>query len=356
MEEEKEETAVAEQPPEKKKEKPERNQEALVSTDDGEFAVLFDSAKFNQAWRAAKLFASSAMVPERYRDRPADCFIALDMADRLGMHPLMVMQNVYVVNGNPGMQAQLVIALTNRSNLFTGPLEWEVEGDDPEKQNYRVRAYATRKIDDKTLYGPWITWPIAKGEGWYDKKGSKWKTMPDQMFHYRAASWFVNRHCPEVKMGMPTTDELRDMAPAHVVKIEDTNPTKALADRLKMAEPEKPEGAKPDAPEPAGPPVERPTMPSGELEATQEPDDERAELAASLYETLATMGLDSVEIDKFVHLKTDRVAIHLLTKPQVEACIKTAGLFKGAEELRNYMKVEAEMKAKRGGQGELFKK
>ena len=35
--------------------------------------------------------------------------------------------------------------------------------------------------------------------------------MPEQMFHYRAASWFKNRHCSEVTMGMMTSDEAYDM-------------------------------------------------------------------------------------------------------------------------------------------------
>jgi len=35
--------------------------------------------------------------------------------------------------------------------------------------------------------------------------------MPEVMFHYRAASWFANRHCPEVKMGFMTTEEAQEI-------------------------------------------------------------------------------------------------------------------------------------------------
>jgi hypothetical protein len=174
----------------------------------------FQPTNFEQAWRYATAMAKSNFVPERYRGKPEDCFIALDLAGKLStptfkVHWLTVLQSVYIVHGIPAMEAKLCIALVNRSGLFTDPLKYEVEGDNPKEKNYRVRAYATLKtsVTGIVLYGPWIDWELVRGEGWYDKTGSKWKTMPEVMFHYRAASWFKNRHCPEVTMGMMSTDE-----------------------------------------------------------------------------------------------------------------------------------------------------
>jgi hypothetical protein len=54
---------------------------------------------------------------------------------------------------------------------------------------------------------------MVKAEGWYDKGGSKWKTLPELMFMYRSASYFSNVHCPETKLGMATVEELRDIVP-----------------------------------------------------------------------------------------------------------------------------------------------
>ena len=52
---------------------------------------------------------------------------------------------------------------------------------------------------------------MVKAEGWYDKSGSKWKTMPDQMFRYRAAAFFARAFCPDVLMGLQTVEETRDV-------------------------------------------------------------------------------------------------------------------------------------------------
>jgi len=190
-------------------------QPTLAMTDQG-----LRPRSIDEAWRFAQALSSSQFVPATYQGKPNDCLIAIDMAQRLNVAPLMLLQNTYVVQGKPGMEAKLVIALVNASNLFTDPLDYEVEGDDPKKKDYRVRAFASRAKTGKVIYGPWITWDIVSAEGWDNKNGSKWKTIPSLMFVYRAAAWFSRQHCPEVTMGMMTTDELHDIEPRKEVQAE----------------------------------------------------------------------------------------------------------------------------------------
>ena len=51
---------------------------------------------------------------------------------------------------------------------------------------------------------------MAKDEGWLGKNGSKWKTMPQLMLRYRAASFFSSLNCPELTMGLYTREEMQD--------------------------------------------------------------------------------------------------------------------------------------------------
>ena len=60
------------------------------------------------------------------------------------------------------------------------------------------------------LEGPLITIGLARKEGWFNKTGSKWHTMPEQMLRYRAAAWFVNVYAPEIAMGLRTAEEEQD--------------------------------------------------------------------------------------------------------------------------------------------------
>ncbi len=202
----------------------------LVTSDASAFSVLLDTGRFEQLQRVAKLFSESTIIPVHYQKNPSNCFIALQMATRLGVDPMMFMQNTYIVHGKPGMMAQLAIALINSSGLFLDSLDFEIQGDDPNKDAYRVRAFAAKRSSGTMIYGPWVDWKIVKGEGWLAKDGSKWKTMPGLMFMYRSATFFARINCPECLMGMQTVEELEDTNPAVV---ENPQPrTESLAEKL----------------------------------------------------------------------------------------------------------------------------
>lgn len=199
-----------------KRVEPSARRELARVSDNSAFANLLDSSRFEHMQRVAGLFAASTMIPEHYRDNIGNCFIALQMAVRLDIDPFMLMQKSYVVHGKPGIEAQLAIALINSSGIFEDAIDFEINGDDPDDAfdpSYQVRAWAVRKSTGKRVNGPWINWRLVEAEGWRDKPGSKWKTMPEQMFMYRAASFFGRLHCPERLMGMQTAEELQDTGP-----------------------------------------------------------------------------------------------------------------------------------------------
>jgi len=179
----------------------------------------FMPTNLDDAWRFADALAKSQLIPTRFQGHPADCLVAIDAAARMGCSPLAVLQNCYVVHGTPGYMTPFVIGLINTSGLFRDPLEFDVEGDNPFDQSYRVRATAVRASTGKTINGPWIDWKVVKAEGWDKPKGdqkSKWTTMPGQMFLYRAAMWFKRAYCPEVTDGVLSVDEIEDVGPKHI--------------------------------------------------------------------------------------------------------------------------------------------
>jgi len=165
---------------------------------------------WNDAVKKAKILASSDLVPAgTYKGKPANCLIALDMAQRTGLSPMYVMQNLYIIQGRPSWSGQFCVTAINGCGRFS-PLEFIrlVDGDGDLQGYY---AQATRISDGKICEGPAVTWETVKGEGWYDKSGSKWKTMPDLMFRYRCAAFFARTFCPDVLNGLQTADEVRDV-------------------------------------------------------------------------------------------------------------------------------------------------
>lgn len=170
-------------------------------------AAGFGSAdSFALAQRGAKLLAEAELMPARFRGKIPDCMIVLEMAQRLGANPLQVAQNLYVVHGTPAWSAQFVISCINSSKRFNA-LRYEIKGDNPRATDYRVRAWTTERGSTEPLYGPWIDWQMVKAEQWDSKSGSKWKTIPDLMFRYRAAAWWGRTYAPELTMGIRTVEE-----------------------------------------------------------------------------------------------------------------------------------------------------
>lgn len=169
-------------------------------------------------YKTAKLYASSSMIPQNYQGRPDNCFVALELAGRMGVSPTLVMQNLIVVQGRPSWSGQGCIALINGCGKFTHDLDFVMVGS-LEEDNRGCFCRAVRKSDGKELIGTTITIDLAKKEGWFDKKGSKWQTMPEQMLMYRAASFFARTYCPEVLMGFSTADEVEDITDVQSEKV-----------------------------------------------------------------------------------------------------------------------------------------
>lgn len=183
-----------------------------VAVKQSEVVVGFNSAQgFELLQRQAKMFNSSTLVPPQYQGEQnlGNAVIALEMASRMNASPLMVMQNLYIVYGNPGWSSKFLISMFNQCGRFSAIKykETGVRGTDSQG----IVAYTTELATGEIILGPEVTISIAKQEGWYDKKGSKWKTMPDQMLRYRAAAWLIRTTAPELSMGLQTADEVIDV-------------------------------------------------------------------------------------------------------------------------------------------------
>lgn len=183
---------------------------ALTRSLDNDSASPFaNETSYELAKRMANALAQSTIVPTAYHGNPANCMIALEMANRTGTGVMAIMQNVHVINGRPGFASSYIIASINTCGRFS-PLRFRFEGDRC-TDNWSCTAYATELATGDVLDGEPITWKMAKGEGWISRKDSKWQTMPGQMIRYRAASFWQRVHAPELSLGMRTAEENEDI-------------------------------------------------------------------------------------------------------------------------------------------------
>jgi hypothetical protein len=176
--------------------------------------VEFDAkgriVKANMAglWRLATIYSRTDLVPEQYRGKLDSCYIACEMALRMGIAPFAFMQASYIVHGKPGIEAKLAIAMINTSGLIKGRIRYR-ETRDQKGVMTACTAFAKDSQSGDEVAAT-VTWDMVVAEGWLAKGGSKWKTIPEVMFRYRSAMFLVRQFYPEVLMGTPTIDELKD--------------------------------------------------------------------------------------------------------------------------------------------------
>lgn len=180
--------------------------------------VFDDPVGFEAYKKMAECLNESTMVPIHYQgpEKLSNCMIALDLSARIGLSPLMVMQNLDVVYGVPSWSGKMVLALVNSSGLFRDPIEFEWKGEKG-KDEWGCRCIATMKGTGTNVQGPWVDIALAKAEGWYDRKDSqgrfcsKWRTLAELMLRYRAGSYFGKTICPQVLLGLGTREEQEDI-------------------------------------------------------------------------------------------------------------------------------------------------
>lgn len=160
--------------------------------------------------KQASLLARSTIVPKVYQDQPANCLVALEYAHRLRCSALAVMQNLDIIEGKPGLRATFLIGTVNASGRFS-PIRFKWQGTPDDGDQWGCRAVAVDLASGEECTGPLITIGLAKAEGWYQKKGSKWQTIPELMLSYRAGAWWTRIYCPDLALGLHTTDEIEDV-------------------------------------------------------------------------------------------------------------------------------------------------
>lgn len=174
--------------------------------------------KFNTSLRMAKAYAASTIIPAQYQNNISNCFIALQMAERMHADPFQVMQSLNVIKGRPSWSSAFIIAAVNQSGRFKTPINYKMTGSWKDKTLSCV-AYATAN-DGSVCESIAVTYEMAKAEGWIDKQGSKWLTMPELMIRYRAAAFFGRQYCPDLLLGLMTTEEQRDIIDADFEVVE----------------------------------------------------------------------------------------------------------------------------------------
>lgn len=193
----------------------------------GTFATIDN---FKEIFDIGKMFASSTLVPQAYQGKPMDCTIAVDMANRMGVSPMMVMQNLYVVKGKPSWSGQACMSMIKATPIYKNVRP--VYFGEPNTPSWGCYVRAEDKNTGEAINGAKVTIQMAIDEGWYSKKDkygnetSKWQTMPELMLAYRASAFFARVYIPNSLMGLYVEGEVEDISAPD--RVETAEPLKIM--------------------------------------------------------------------------------------------------------------------------------
>ena len=179
--------------------------EMPVVHDTGSYNNLLDSSRYEHIQRIATIYSRSKMIPGHFNGKMEDVFVVCQMAFRMGVDPLMMLQNTYVVSGKPGITGQMAIALVNSSGVLKGRIKFRYEGQGDTRA---CTAWGVDKLTGEILECR-VDMAMAIAEGW--TKNSKWKSMRDQMLSYRSGAFFARLYCPDALFGLQTIEEVEDV-------------------------------------------------------------------------------------------------------------------------------------------------
>ena len=125
-----------------------------------ENGIYSSSDTFQLAYQMAKGLSQSTLVPQQFQNNPANCLIALEQSNRLGISPMAVMQNLYIVQGRPSFSSSFIIGLINAS----GKYDMELQFDEEEKDGKPYACTCWTEKDGRKVTGIKITMDM----GYYD--------------------------------------------------------------------------------------------------------------------------------------------------------------------------------------------
>ncbi len=160
-------------------------------------------SSFDEAWRIAKVFAASTMVPKDYIDKPENCLVAIQMGAELGLKPVQSLQGIAVINGRPSIWGDALWALVQASQL----VEDCYETYDPATQ---VATCAIKRVGRSHPTVVAFSKDDAVKAGLWGKSGP-WQQYPARMLAMRARAFCARNAVPDVLKGLAVAEEAQDM-------------------------------------------------------------------------------------------------------------------------------------------------
>jgi hypothetical protein len=161
-------------------------------------------ATFDDAFRFAKMVASSDFAPKDFRGKPESCLLAIQHGSEVGLSPMQSLQSIAVINGRPTIWGDAALALVQSSPACEYVREYiEGLGD---------KAVAVCEVKRRGYPAPTaahFSMADAKRAGLAGKSGP-WSQYPMRMLSLRARGFALRNAFADALGGLVTAEEAQD--------------------------------------------------------------------------------------------------------------------------------------------------
>jgi hypothetical protein len=167
----------------------------------------------DEAYRIAQAFSRSDFIPKEYRDKPDNCFTAINLGMEIGLPPMRALQSIAVVNGRPTIYGDAQLALVRSSGLLE-IFEENYEGQEG-ADNFAAICKLKRKSDIEITIEKFSI-SDAKKAGLWGKAGP-WSTHPKRMLRYKARAFALRDKFADVLLGL--THSVEEMEGEQMINV-----------------------------------------------------------------------------------------------------------------------------------------
>nr|DAT37436.1 MAG TPA: RecT protein [Caudoviricetes sp.] len=178
----------------------------------------------------AALYAQSTLVPEAYRNKPADVFVAVTLGQSVGISPIQSLSEINVIKGKPTMSASLIAAQVRKAGH-----KLRIEVDETPGKECAICTIIRRDDPDH----PFVS---KRDRAWAQRMGllnnSNYIKQPATMLKKRAITDCARDACSEALCGIDyTPDEMSDFDDVEA-KVEETEKTVGPKQKVEIVEAE----------------------------------------------------------------------------------------------------------------------
>lgn len=153
--------------------------------------------------KLSEMIAASDLAPKNFKEKPGNCYIAIQMGAEVGLSPMQAIQNICVINGRPTIYGDMGKALLLSKGCRIDERDIKDIRSSGEAVCTITRLDGKRKATRTFSMDDAHTAKLTKKEG-------PWQTDPYRMLAWRAF-WFCARDvAADLLHGLAGVEEVRD--------------------------------------------------------------------------------------------------------------------------------------------------